>query len=220
VGRHIASAPAPASFGRSASDVPQRARRGRAGRPRPGSSIRRNSRRCVTPPCFTCSGCDPVPSGSRPTCYPPTQASEVTANKERGDGTAYAWPFWPESLPTLPRRERLRLDDRREAVDPPTQQGRPGFRAKNFSTCARSPTARGSPMQANTPWSMLPSGDRALRPPLRSLEALTCLRATRRLIGLAHVRQPGCLTALATDYRWSNHVDSAESFISNSTREC
>ena len=33
----------------------------------------------------------------------------------------------------------------------------PRFRAKNFSTCTRSPTARGSPMQANTPWKMLPS---------------------------------------------------------------
>src|SRR5271169_138286 len=33
----------------------------------------------------------------------------------------------------------------------------PRFRAKNFSTCTRSPTARGSPMQANTPWTMLPS---------------------------------------------------------------
>ena len=25
--------------------------------------------------------------------------------------------FWPESLPTLPRRERFRLDDQRETVD-------------------------------------------------------------------------------------------------------
>ncbi len=33
----------------------------------------------------------------------------------------------------------------------------PRFRAKNFSTCARSPTARGSPIQANTRWEMLPS---------------------------------------------------------------
>src|SRR5215467_10664206 len=33
----------------------------------------------------------------------------------------------------------------------------PRFRAKNFSTCARSPTARGSPLQANTRWEMLPS---------------------------------------------------------------
>src|ERR1700720_98573 len=28
----------------------------------------------------------------------------------------------------------------------------PRFRAKNFSTCTRSPTARGPPMQASTPW--------------------------------------------------------------------
>src|SRR5262250_1974928 len=33
----------------------------------------------------------------------------------------------------------------------------PRFRAKNFSTCTRSPTARGSPIQANTRWEMLPS---------------------------------------------------------------
>ena len=33
----------------------------------------------------------------------------------------------------------------------------PRFRAKNFSTCARSPTARGSPIQAGTRWEMLPS---------------------------------------------------------------
>src|SRR5712671_1867542 len=39
--------------------------------------------------------------------------------------------------PGLPVRARMRL---------------PRFRAKSFSTCTRSPTARGSPMQANTPW--------------------------------------------------------------------
>ena len=33
----------------------------------------------------------------------------------------------------------------------------PRFRAKNFATCARSPTARGPPIQANTRWEMLPS---------------------------------------------------------------
>src|SRR5258708_20277750 len=33
----------------------------------------------------------------------------------------------------------------------------PRFRAKNFPTCTRSPTARGSSMQASTPWKMLPS---------------------------------------------------------------
>src|SRR5262245_1862498 len=33
----------------------------------------------------------------------------------------------------------------------------PRFRAKNFPTCARPPTARGSPIQANTRWEMLPS---------------------------------------------------------------
>src|SRR5215475_13068040 len=46
----------------------------------------------------------------------------------------------------LPSRARVRA-----RVRPPR------FRAKNFSTCTRSPTARGSPMQANTPWKMLPS---------------------------------------------------------------
>ena len=33
----------------------------------------------------------------------------------------------------------------------------PRFRAKNFSTCTRSLTARGSPIQASTLWAMLPS---------------------------------------------------------------
>src|ERR1700751_4131990 len=33
----------------------------------------------------------------------------------------------------------------------------PRYRAKNFSTCTRSRTARGSPIQANTLWEMLPS---------------------------------------------------------------
>ena len=33
----------------------------------------------------------------------------------------------------------------------------PRFRAKNFPTCTRSPTSRGSSMQASTPWKMLPS---------------------------------------------------------------
>jgi hypothetical protein len=33
----------------------------------------------------------------------------------------------------------------------------PRFRAKNFSTCTRSPTARGPPIQANMRWEMLPS---------------------------------------------------------------
>src|SRR6202795_615172 len=38
-----------------------------------------------------------------------------------------------------------------------TRMRPPRFRAKNFSTCTRSSTARGSSMQANTPWEMLPS---------------------------------------------------------------
>ena len=33
----------------------------------------------------------------------------------------------------------------------------PRFRTKNFTTCARPSTARGSYMQASTPWKMLPS---------------------------------------------------------------
>jgi hypothetical protein len=45
-------------------------------------------RTSVTRPCCTCS----VPGGSRPTGYPVTQASEVTVDKERRDGTAHASP--------------------------------------------------------------------------------------------------------------------------------
>ena len=45
----------------------------------------------------------------------------------------------------------------RSGVPCRTRMRPPRFRAKNFSACARPQTARGSPMQANTPWTMLPS---------------------------------------------------------------
>ena len=68
-------------------------------------------------PCCTYSGCDPVPSGSRPTCCPPTQASEVTV-RSAGMELRMLGRSGPESLPTLPRRERLRLGDRRVVPRP------------------------------------------------------------------------------------------------------
>jgi hypothetical protein len=40
----------------------------------------------------------------------------------------------------------------RSGVPLRTRMRSPSFRAKNFSTCTRSPTARGSPMQAGTSW--------------------------------------------------------------------
>jgi hypothetical protein len=40
----------------------------------------------------------------------------------------------------------------RSGVPLRTRMRSPSFRAKNFSTCTRSPTARGSPMQAATSW--------------------------------------------------------------------
>src|SRR5467141_2231700 len=44
----------------------------------------------------------------------------------------------------------------------------PRFRTKNFSTCTRSSTARGSSIQANTLWGMLPSRQRTRSAPRNS----------------------------------------------------
>jgi hypothetical protein len=44
----------------------------------------------------------------------------------------------------------------------------PRFRTKNFTTCARPSTARGSSIQANTLWGMLPSRQRTRSAPRNS----------------------------------------------------
>src|SRR6267378_7484187 len=53
----------------------------------------------------------------------------------------------------MPRRTRMRP---------------PRFRTKNFTTCTRSSTARGSSIQANTLWGMLPSRQRTRSAPRNS----------------------------------------------------